>query len=611
MQVSCGENGSVRLYCDGQPVIADQLPALSEIYVHAIPDEGYEVCPVEVNQQAMIGRAFLLAEDTQIDMRFRKRTVETFSVSLEYGSYIHHVDGGTVTVSVDRAAVEDTVNITAAICEGYTVAYLEVLSEESDGTLPLTRTDDGWQFVMPGEPVRVVTAIRPLYQPEISVCVNNAYGSLTAPQTAVEGQWISVQAHAHAASSLEALTLVYHRNGAEQRVDLLPALAAEQIYRFCVPAADALTLEAVFAQPPAYTVSEFLSEHGSVTASVSSSVPTEEVLLTVLPAEGYRLLVNTLAVQNLRDEQTVPLEDGDDRWSFRMPWSNVSISAVFEPIPPIAPGNGHIATAQQLLEALGGEENALVDPDSTTVHLLRSVEVQAPLVFVGGELVLDMGDSTLSAAPQLTQALVQVCGSAKLTIAASSGGVDARPASQTALLLSGDALTICGGSYRGDCALRMTAESELLLKGGSFYGESLALELLHPVEDFLDRHVTATHPETDEAFAAAELDLAAEVCFAQIIPAFGQQTVTAQPNGEGTFTLSVPVEHATEDALLLAALYGDDGRMIGVTQMPCVRGERVQTLTLECDGEPQFGTVFLLDSAAFAPLGCTISIEIP
>lgn len=613
VQLTCGENGRAVLYCNGQPVTGESLPPLSEIYVHAIPEPGFEVCAVAVNQTPVAGRAFLLTKDTQIDVTFRKRTDETFAVALEYDSTNHYLAGGTVSVSTDHAALEETVELTAEIQPGYTVHRLEVLLRESGRPVPLIKTDNGWRFSMPGGPVRVVAAIRPLYQPHISVEINNSYGTLAAPEQATEGQWVTLQAIPHAASTLERLELVYLQASREVRENLLPTLTDGNTYRFRVPAAEQVTLEAVFAQPPFYSVSNFVSEQGTVTASAPSSVPAEKILLTVTPAPGFRLKKNSIQVQTMAEGQlhAVSLEDGP---SFLMPWGDVRITAVFEPIPPAAPGSLQISTQQQLAAALGGAENTFADPDGMTVHLLKTVEVQAPLVFTGGNLVLHLGDAILYASPELAQAPVQVQSGASVTLSGASGSVDACGAGQTALLLSGGSLTVCGGSYRGVCALQMTAESKLLLNGGSFYGQSLALRLLNPVGDYLDRHVTASHAETGAVFGdgwTAQHEIAQAVCFACRTPAFAASSVAAQRTGENLLTLSVPVTFATEDALLLAAVYDADGRMTGMAQSVCTRGAEEISLALPYNGTPCCGTVFLLDSAHYDPQSAAVPIAIP
>ncbi|MBQ3534397.1 MAG: hypothetical protein IJA56_04495 [Clostridia bacterium] len=612
VKVSCVGNGQAVLYCDGQPVTGDMLPPLSEIYVHAIPDAGYEVDSVQVNQTAMNGRSFLLAEDTQVDVFFRKRTPETFALTLEYDASLHNPEGGSVAVSTDRASVEEVITLTAAVQSGYVLDRLEVIMEDSETPVTLTPSNGGWQFSMPAEPVRILVAIRPLYRPAIQVEINNTYGTITAPETPVEGQTVTVTAASHPASQLARLELVYTINGEEKRVDLLPLANGNNAYFFVVPASDTLTLQADFVQPPMFTINCIATGQGAVTVSTGASIPTETVTLTVEPAEGYRLVKDSLQVQTVQNgvPQMLPLESGAEGYTFSMPWSDVEISAAFEPVPAAAPG-GVVITPAELFAALGGSLNATMAEDGCTVRLVQSAELQQPLVFRGGEISLDVGQYALTTAPDMTgDALVVEADAALHITGTAAGGIIAE---ETAVYVCGGSLTVEGGSFSGTVGLEASAQSALHLRGGSFAGAEAALRLHCPVGDCLDPFVVACHPENGTQYDdqwVAQTTVADAVRFVQTQPAFADNYATAQTDPSNIITVTADVTNPTGDGLLLAALYGEQGQLIAAAVQPCVRGDEVQSITLCFGDDVHSGRLYLLDKTTYKPLAKDIPIKI-
>lgn len=610
--VTCEGNGRAVLYYDGQPLTSENLPPLSEIYVHAMPDEGYEVACIQVNQTAMGGRSFLLSEDTQVDVIFRKCTPETFAISLEYDSDLHHVEGGSIALSVEYASVEDEITLTATVQAGYVLDRLEVVMENSRAPVPLKQSGSGWQFSMPAEPVRVIGAIRPLYQPVIQVEANNAYGVVTVPETAVEGRTVKLIAVPHPASRLERLELVYYSGGKENRVDLLPASSAENTYAFLAPATSQLTVQVDFAQPPVYPITCAVTGQGSLTVSADTSIPTETVTLAVTPAEGYRLVKDSLQVQTVQADtpQALPLESGGEGYTFRMPWGEVTVTAAFEPVPITAPG-GTVTTQTELYAALGGSLNAAMAEDGCTVRLVQSVELQQPLVFRSGGLTLDVGSFVLTTGPEMSGNALVVEADASLHITGTAaGGIIAE---ETAVYVCGGSLTVESGSFSGTVGLEASAQSALHLRGGSFAGAEAALRLHCPVGDCLDPFVVTCHPENGTQYDdqwVAQTTVADAVCFVQSQPAFADNYATAQTDPSNIITVTADVTNPTGDSLLLAALYGEQGQLIAAAIQPCARGDEVQSITL-CFGDAvHSGRLYLLDKTTYKPLAKDIPIKI-
>lgn len=612
VNITCEGNGQAMLYCNGQPTEAESLPPLSEIYVHTVPAEGYVVESIQVNQAAIDGRSFLLTEDTQVDVVFRKDTPERFALALEYDGALHDPKGGSVSVSVDLAKVEDVITLTAAVQQGYVLDRLDVIMEDSGTAVILTPAEGCWQFPMPAEPVRIVAAIRPLYQPVIGVQINNLYGSVTAPESAVEGQNVIITAVPHPASQLERLELVYTHGDKEKRIDLLPSVQGDNCYSFLVPAADNLSLQADFAQPPVYTILRDVSGQGTVTASTDVSIPTETITLTVAPSEGYRLVKDALQVQTVKNgvPQTLLLESGEEGYRFCMPWGDVTVSAAFEAIPPAAPG-GVVTTQTELFAALGGSGNAFLAEDGCTVRLIQSAELQQPLVFRGGALKLDAGQFILTTGPEMAgEALNVEAGAALHITGTAAGGITAEG---TAIHICGGTLTVEGGSVSGATALELSASGSLHLRGGSFAGTEAALQLNCPVGDCLDTFVVACHPETgvqyDDAWAA-QTTVAGAVRFLQAQPSFASDHAVANADVPNLYTVTADIVNPTGDSLLLAALYGEKGQLRDVTFWSCARGDKAQVVTLSCSDTVCSGRVFLLDKTTFRPLAQDIPIEI-
>ena len=75
------------------------------------------------------------------------------------------------------------------------------------------------------------------------------------------------------------------------------------------------------------TVSISTSQHGSVSADKSAASANQTVTLTVTPDKGYKL--ESLSVQSADGKDVKCREQGEGKYSFTMPKTDVTVSAVF------------------------------------------------------------------------------------------------------------------------------------------------------------------------------------------------------------------------------------------------------------------------------------------
>lgn len=567
LQAASGEHGTVTLYCDGGLTEGGLFPVHSRVYVHAVPQPGYQLDCITVNGEPAPGRAFVLNVDAEVSAVFKKAEGETHAVQVEYTEG-YTAAAGTVESDVMAAAPGDTVTVTAQIGEGYFLKDIRCCRRESGEEITLIPGDlpNTWTFSMPKEAVLLTADMQKLPAARIHVTVSGQ-GTVKAPESAVVGGSVVVTAVPQSGWSLTGLKLKY--GGQETDLLLCPG-EADGTFLFTVPDAEQVDIQAVFAEDRWYTIADYLSESGTVAAGVSghTALPGTVIHLEITPKGGYRLVEGSLKgiVTGETGTEALALRYVAGYWVFEMPRGDVALQALFEQIPGSGPG-GEIDTPFELYMALGGEGNAALAEDGKTVTLVRPVELVQPLVITGGEMVLDVSGRSLTG-PEVSAA-IRICEPAKVTLTAEAAGTVGSPGGSAVILPEGKGLTDYLAPYR----LIIDPES----------GQEL------------------------DPAAWTESGVPSAIRIAKAAPAFpedGSEQCSVSLDGTAQRgSVTVAVLQPTEDVLVLAALYEENGRLVGAERTVCRRAQALQTLEVSYVGAPARVRLFLLSNdGCFTPL---------
>jgi len=613
LHITAPENGTVRLFSNaGEPVESGAWLGFSEVYVQAVPDSGYELEAILVNGQPITGRAFLVAENVQVEPVFRPRQAETFTIAAQCKSN-SGTQGGALNCDRKAAALGDAVTVYAVPEDHYRLEALRVYEQESGLEVPLAAgaLPDSWQFTMPGTAVVVEATYARLIQARILIQdYDKSAGRVQAPPLAWEGEEVILWTESSTGCKLQALLLKYTMNGQEHTVDLLEK-AGEQpgTYWFIAPSTEMVTICPVF---QVYTFQVTLAqqdiEGGSLQLSGSSARPGTTMWVKPLAAARYQLVPDTLQVKTASGT-VLPLtfyaESGS--WVFRMPWEDVQVSARFERQARMAPG-GTVYDVPTLISALGGRD-AAQEKAPGVVQLKNHVSLMTPIVFTGGDLTLDSGDSCLRSNFE-GDALLVVEEGAALTLLDSqhdSGALERE--GDCVLWLKGGQTTLSGGVVKG--VIRAETGARLTVSGGSVYG---GFCLPQALEHYLAPQTIVLDADTGKACEdvwTSAREPVGNVTFVRRAPVLDVLGITAAHTGEGQLTVTVPVNNATGEVTLVAALYAQDGQLLGACAMPCARGEAPQRLVVSYTGQPVEGRLFQWKTHSLVPQDAAISIPIP
>lgn len=138
----------------------------TNVYFYVTPDPGYTVKRVYVYSNPS-GKhnfvhdygdgewTFIMPEsDVRIYVQVEAEGGGSQNPDLQYDVTVKPTDNGTVSVNPTRAAADTTVTVTPDPATGYTLKELTVKGPDGQN-LPLTKTDNGYTFVMPAGTVEV------------------------------------------------------------------------------------------------------------------------------------------------------------------------------------------------------------------------------------------------------------------------------------------------------------------------------------------------------------------------------------------------------------------------------------------------------------------------
>lgn len=126
---------------------------------------------------------------------------------------------------------------------------------------------------------------------------------------------------------------------------------------------------------PTHPITVQLSSGGRVTASAAQAAQGQKITLTVLPNSGY--VLKSLAVVDRTGKSVALTEQSGGKYTFPMPASAVTVTAVFEAQPPVTPqmpftdvpaGSWYFDAVGYVFERglMGGTGNGRFSPDLTT-----------------------------------------------------------------------------------------------------------------------------------------------------------------------------------------------------------------------------------------------------
>ena len=313
-----------------------QAPDYTEVFIHAVPDEGYRLKPgsLKVNGKSILGRSFLAVEDAVVTGEFELAPVKKYSVSFGNASNGSLSLVGTKT----EFAAGETVTVTLVPDEGYKASPWSKPYYYFNGNTTLTDNGDGtWSFVMPAGNVTVYGYFQKLSTSTIRLSNLNLDTLESYTFTDEDGNVITPSS-----TKITEGTLVY------VDVSVLDGYILDRIYY------DDVTLEATdtagqysFVMPDfspyiyfevtekvAYPISEADCVNGSFTVSGNGSAyPGDTVTVTPSPNTGY--LVDEVYYEDADGSQNTIHKDASGAYTFTMPNGEVTVYCTFKVKPAV------------------------------------------------------------------------------------------------------------------------------------------------------------------------------------------------------------------------------------------------------------------------------------
>ena len=236
-----------------------------------------------------------------------------------------NVDGGSVTSNAASAAPGETVTIEATPDEGMRLASWEV-KDAAGNTIDVTETESGATFVMPEGNVTINATFDKI---DYTITINaSSNGTVTADKaTANYGDTITLTIESADGYELSTLT-VTAEGGASVAVG-----ETGDSRTFTMPAKN-VTVTAAFLAIN-YNINMGTFANGTVETDKTTANCGVTITLTVKPDTGY--VLQTLAY-TMQDGSAISIGESGNTRSFTMPASNVTVSATFAVLPPVASG---------------------------------------------------------------------------------------------------------------------------------------------------------------------------------------------------------------------------------------------------------------------------------
>lgn len=430
------EHGTVKLISSpgGETVEnGTKLEPYSEVFVNAVPEEGYHVAPggIRVNGEPVYGRGFLLTENSTVSVTFTR-------------------DGAAPAAEKSKVIVSDYADVTT---EGETVARTDRTWDYTNYVELLDVTGKECVEFAPGETVYV--RVIPISGTVSGVSYSYTGGRGVAAQEDAERFSFTMP---ETGGDFVTVRLAFHMFGGEPVDQDTFFVSVNQDN--CVVA---------------------------ISGATTGLKPGATVSFTVTPDEGFEDSgsVYAYAMDPSGYSGNLKIEKTDKGYSFVMPANNVTLFAYCNRRHYPAPG-GDVNSVESLLKALGSD-NAKRNADGS-VLLVRSVRLEQPLNFTGGNLTL-LGESIPDAAavgyniPEIespgNQSAVIVSGSASARFA--GGFCVFGTCEKPAVELKGGSLTLEGVEVyvkksTGDTDTPLSADAVLVTGGSLTLGKQSAAD---------------------------------------------------------------------------------------------------------------------------------------
>ena len=244
-----------------------------------------------------------------------------------------YIKDDTVTLTVEK---EGTAIVTVTAKNGDTdVALTEVQEAAQDEAAAQATTEKAktvYTFTMPDGDVAIsVTKAAKTYAVNVAALTN---GEITASaKEAAEKETVTLTAKPATGYALKAGSLKVTYKDADNTDKTVEVKAGTEAntYTFAMPAYP-VNVSAEFVKE--YKVTAAPAENGTVTVDPAAAVEGTDVTVTVKAADNYQLKADSLtySYKSGEDTKTEKLTLTDGKATFKMPASDVTVNAVFEPI---------------------------------------------------------------------------------------------------------------------------------------------------------------------------------------------------------------------------------------------------------------------------------------
>ena len=292
-----------------------------EITLTATPDEGYEFekWSVTYGESGTVE----VSDEGIFKMPAANVTVTATFAAIDYKITVTPPTGGTISVSAETAHEGDEITLTATPAEGYKFVSWNVTTD--NGTVDVTDSEGIYTVTMPAANVTVTATFTAI---DYTITVTPPTGGTisVSAETAHVGDLITLTATPNANYEFTSWSVTYQsEEGTTVAVEVTNNT-------FTMPAAD-VTVSAVFTYvPPTYTITVTQpSTGGSISADKKEATEGETVTLSYTEHSNYDFAGWAVT----RDDDGSVISTSSN--TFRMPASDVTVTAQFRYDPPYIP----------------------------------------------------------------------------------------------------------------------------------------------------------------------------------------------------------------------------------------------------------------------------------
>ena len=335
---ACGKKEySITVECSHGTVNVDSKAKAGEIvYFDPVPDDGYELLKITVNNQEINENHF---EMPAKDVVLRATFTQSYNITINPSPY------GTMTVLNSSYKGGDKIYLSTSSQDGYRIKNIDA---NISLNIELQSGNILYWFIMPNFNVEITPVFDKFYL--INIDQNIQHGSISAIYDAFMGDQVEITIQPAPNYALKRLT-----------INSSPCYPVNNKYIFTMPDSDvAISAEFELVEENKYfNISIVQPSNGSITINKTSARYGETVIVTVNSNGGYRfkhLLINNS-----------PFNVEDNPYALQMPNYDIIISAVFENI--VVYGSFNAISMQRLDNGFAYEEvyyvNNFINLDDT------------------------------------------------------------------------------------------------------------------------------------------------------------------------------------------------------------------------------------------------------